>query len=308
MNQTGGSNSATPEALIDDIRVKYHPHSGRISETLPFEEFGRKRDSASTQCTPNETPWKPFRSQADFEFAEIALDAALNQQQVEALIKLFHHCIESKDKLFTLRNHADLVNMWDNASSHLTPVCDLAKCWSKLDIFIVYARNSDIALQGQRSLIWCLDPASVELGSGLGWGPITKQALWMGCSPVFQIWWYFICTFHRWAMDCWSLLGNPSAFTCSSIYIWTESKTWSFVVSAPKRWKASVFCVVCGQDKVIIIRNRKGVPRYGTMCQFACGVSKRRWTRWRACRWLAANCTFLWSQFLLKSFWVGLLN
>lgn len=110
--------SESPHEL-DDIRVQYHPKSGRPTEIFPFAEFGLQKDSEPP--APDEQPWLPFRSKADFEFSEIALDAAMNQRQVDALIKLFHRCIEMKES-FTLQSHKDMASMWDNASEHLTRV------------------------------------------------------------------------------------------------------------------------------------------------------------------------------------------
>ncbi|KAG2133599.1 uncharacterized protein EDB93DRAFT_1093239, partial [Suillus bovinus] len=36
----------------------------------------------------DEEPWRPFCSHSDFEFAEIALNAALNKSQINALLAL----------------------------------------------------------------------------------------------------------------------------------------------------------------------------------------------------------------------------
>lgn len=104
---------------LDDIKVEYHPNSGRPPEVFSFADFGCQRAEASH--VPPKNPWAPFRTKADFEFAEIAFDAAMNEKQVAVLIKLFRRCIEEKD-MFTLQGYTDYEAMWNNASKLLTPV------------------------------------------------------------------------------------------------------------------------------------------------------------------------------------------
>ena len=66
-------------------------------------------------------PWKPFRSHVDFEFAEFALDAALNKKQTDRLIKLVHRVRQQEDN-FTLASHAELSDIWREASIASIPV------------------------------------------------------------------------------------------------------------------------------------------------------------------------------------------
>ncbi|KAG1765483.1 hypothetical protein EV702DRAFT_981531 [Suillus placidus] len=69
-----------------DFKIEFHPRSGREPLYQRFEEFGV---TPETQAPPvDETPWRPFRSRGDFEFSEIALDAALNKGQVDRLLSL----------------------------------------------------------------------------------------------------------------------------------------------------------------------------------------------------------------------------
>lgn len=114
------SSSTTPEPKLDDIQVQYHPKSGRPMETSGFSEF--KRQQEQKKRVPDETPWRPFFTRADFEFSEIVLDAAMNEKQINALIKLFRHCLDKNESYnFTLQDHRDYKAMWDGASKHLTP-------------------------------------------------------------------------------------------------------------------------------------------------------------------------------------------
>ncbi|KAG1729317.1 uncharacterized protein EDB91DRAFT_1239239 [Suillus paluster] len=69
-----------------EFKTEYHPPSCHPTLFQPFDEF---RVSLEAQQTPiDEEPWRPFISHADFEFSEIALDAALIKSQIDALLDL----------------------------------------------------------------------------------------------------------------------------------------------------------------------------------------------------------------------------
>ena len=70
---------------------------------------------------PDEEPWLPFQSREEFEFAEIVHDAAMNQGQINALIKLIHNC-QAKPGSFTLGSCDELKSYWETASKLLTGV------------------------------------------------------------------------------------------------------------------------------------------------------------------------------------------
>ncbi|THH17156.1 hypothetical protein EUX98_g9183 [Antrodiella citrinella] len=106
------------DICLDDIRTEYHPGSGIPTKTQRFEAFRRSEQQRNTSLDGQ--PWLPFRTQANFEFAEIALDGALNRSQINALVKLFHRCINGQDK-FTLNSYDDLRDTWHHASNLLTP-------------------------------------------------------------------------------------------------------------------------------------------------------------------------------------------
>jgi hypothetical protein len=108
---------------LDAIKTEYHPHANKSPKVVKFEEY-REYNSQRHRPTPrNPTkPWIPFRTHAEFEFAEIALDAALNKRQVDALLKLFRRCVGGEDTL-GLKDHAELTHMWELASVLHTRVC-----------------------------------------------------------------------------------------------------------------------------------------------------------------------------------------
>ncbi|KAF9455950.1 hypothetical protein BDZ94DRAFT_1353726 [Collybia nuda] len=85
---------------------------------------GKWQHTSNTKPLPtDEQPWKPFRSRADFEFAEFALDACLNERQTNSLIALFQSCIQSGE--FSLKSHTEICEIWDYASTKSTLVCSV---------------------------------------------------------------------------------------------------------------------------------------------------------------------------------------
>lgn len=118
-----GSNTPPPaitDAQLDDIRTEYHPASGLPTTTEAFDRYGKNSDE-SNRMRPHTEPWAPFNTRADFELAELALEAALTGRQVNALIKLIADCVNGKSYV-TIQNHAELKNAWQTASNLLTPV------------------------------------------------------------------------------------------------------------------------------------------------------------------------------------------
>lgn len=102
-----------------EFKTEYHPRSGHQMLYQPFEEFGV---TPETQTLPaEEEPWRPFQSHGDFEFSEIALDAALNKNQVDRLLNLMAHISQGQAQI-TLKNEADLQQALDHAAAELTPV------------------------------------------------------------------------------------------------------------------------------------------------------------------------------------------
>ena len=53
--------------------------------------------------------WALFQTREDFEFVEIALETDKIRKQVDAMIKLFHKCIEIGEGSFTISGHKDMV-------------------------------------------------------------------------------------------------------------------------------------------------------------------------------------------------------
>ena len=128
--------TATPPPGGDYIRIEYHPNSGRESRVLSPEEF-KILSSDNTESMPpiSEEPWRPFRSQEDFEFAELVHAAALNQKQIDKLVKFIKRC-ERNPGSFTFEGAQDVEQSWEDASKLLTPVSAL--CTDRLALLTVY--------------------------------------------------------------------------------------------------------------------------------------------------------------------------
>lgn len=102
----------------DDIRTTYHPKSGRSAVVKAFEEYGLGKPAPP--LTLPTIPWLPFSSESEFSFAEVILESAMSNTQVDKLIQVIHTLIERKET-FRVKNHKELNNLWIGASDPLTP-------------------------------------------------------------------------------------------------------------------------------------------------------------------------------------------
>jgi hypothetical protein len=104
---------------LDTFKTEYHPKSGRTTTIETFSTFGHKQD----QQLPiiDEEPWQPFSCHADFEFAELVHNAALNKDHTDELLQLIWRIAEGHAKL-TFKSHHDVSLAWDRVAFHMTPV------------------------------------------------------------------------------------------------------------------------------------------------------------------------------------------
>ncbi|KAG1771613.1 hypothetical protein EV702DRAFT_1181456 [Suillus placidus] len=106
------------ERDVDDIRCEYHPSSKVPPEVHMFDDF-KRRPMPLASSSPNKHPWAPFKSRLEFELAELALEACLNNEQTDRLIKLCNRCT-SRQETFTFQTHKDIRDRWDTASHRIT--------------------------------------------------------------------------------------------------------------------------------------------------------------------------------------------
>jgi len=107
-----------PMFQVDDIKCEHHPGSGMAPEVHTFDHF-KCHSTPLTSTPPDKCPWAPFKSLLEFEIAEIALEACLNNEQTDYLIKLCNRCASQQEK-FTFQSHKDICNRWDAVSHCIT--------------------------------------------------------------------------------------------------------------------------------------------------------------------------------------------
>lgn len=117
---TGNSHHPAQNYQEGDIRVEYHPHSGRKTDIFKPDEYRQLVPDMDTTVVPE--PWAPFRTREDFEFAEIALETGMTKGQTNAMIKLFHRCLKKGEGSFTILNRKDMEDTFKVAANRLTKV------------------------------------------------------------------------------------------------------------------------------------------------------------------------------------------
>lgn len=105
--------------------MEWHHNTHRPVQITAFEDY---QDSFNREPLPeNNQPWSPyFNTREDFEFGEVALEAALSKNQCKTLITLIQKCIQGKGQ-FTLTTNDDLEAAWRRAALKLTPVSSTQK-------------------------------------------------------------------------------------------------------------------------------------------------------------------------------------
>ncbi len=101
------------------IRTEYHPSSGREPKEEPFESYSVHKHSAEENIPFNAMLWHPYCSALDFELLETILEAALNEGDVNALLK---NITKQGGELPEFRNHRELIALWDKSAHHRIPV------------------------------------------------------------------------------------------------------------------------------------------------------------------------------------------
>ncbi|KAG2092954.1 uncharacterized protein F5147DRAFT_747983 [Suillus discolor] len=101
---------------LDDIKVKYHPHSELPSTVHHFSDFSCSC-SSEDQVPRNNSPWEPFRTRLDFEVAEIALEAAMTEEQTNQLLDLIHRSASGKD-IFMLQSYDEVHSLDHRLAPH----------------------------------------------------------------------------------------------------------------------------------------------------------------------------------------------
>ena len=107
---------------MDDIKIVYHPNSGKEPLIQPLSDYNAADSKLRTPSKPTEEPWAPYKTRLDFEFSEFVMTAYLNKDHVEKLIALLNLAASGQDKL-TITNNTELVKIRETSSTLLTPAC-----------------------------------------------------------------------------------------------------------------------------------------------------------------------------------------
>ena len=123
MHTISGSATYSPQGsdveVPADFKTEYHPWSGCSLLFQSAEDFDCLDVPA---MKPDEQPWWPFKTKADLEFADIAIQAGLNASHVDALLSIISR-VADKSASVTFKNENELCLACDWAAQELTPVC-----------------------------------------------------------------------------------------------------------------------------------------------------------------------------------------
>lgn len=108
-----------PPRVGDVMRVS-HPQSGIATTVDSWQEY-EQQNKAKPSTPIDDTPWRPFASRTDFEFAEFAAEAHLSRPLAERLLRLVSR-ISGGTSDFSFKTYADLEAAWEQASKLHTPV------------------------------------------------------------------------------------------------------------------------------------------------------------------------------------------
>ncbi|RDB28873.1 hypothetical protein Hypma_015251 [Hypsizygus marmoreus] len=210
---------------LDDIKTEYHPNSGRPTRIDRFESYRRNIPSTFPKPPPDKEPWKPFKSRFDFEFAEFALEAALNEHQIDVLISLFRRC-EGEHEALTITNFAELCRIWDFASTLVTS-------FEKSTIHVAYTKNDIRTYDVWHRSVW-------EWGLDVLRDPIIGPHIHWDAERLYK--------------------HNGNAFERFIHEPWTADRWWDIQSELPKDAKPLCFILYADKTKLSSFGTEKGYP------------------------------------------------
>jgi len=129
MHDIGGSPTYSPQGsdieVPADFKTEYHSRSGCLPLLQAAKDFSHL-DAPAMQS--DEQPWQPFKTKANLEFTDIAIQAGLNASHVNALLSIISQ-VADKSASVTFKNENELRWACDQAAQELTPVCSLPHFW-----------------------------------------------------------------------------------------------------------------------------------------------------------------------------------
>ncbi|KAJ7599598.1 hypothetical protein C8J56DRAFT_1011188 [Mycena floridula] len=90
------------------VKVVPHPHSPEFPTVTPLT--GTNSNPALSEYDPkkSEQPWAPFRSMADFEFTESAIQGLLSKKLVDKMLTGIHGSWSAHKSTLSIHNHSEM--------------------------------------------------------------------------------------------------------------------------------------------------------------------------------------------------------
>ncbi|KAL0057411.1 hypothetical protein AAF712_015947 [Marasmius tenuissimus] len=104
---------------MNDILIEHHPSITAPNHVMSLNSYLRSQREEATPPPMTKKPWTPFESQIDFDVADFALQAQLNENLTNVLLKLVHRITNSERVSF--KNHNNVCKLWERASHMSTP-------------------------------------------------------------------------------------------------------------------------------------------------------------------------------------------
>ncbi|KAJ7184441.1 hypothetical protein C8R46DRAFT_1064066 [Mycena filopes] len=224
-----------PTAEDTEIKRIFHPHSKRDPK---FDSFRAYFVASDRRQATDQTPWTPFRSELDFDFAEYCTNYMLNKNAIESLISLIRRC-SANPKDFTIANHGDLEALWTLASHKCTE-------FERGTITVKY-KNEDMDYDTHTRPLWKWARSLIEdpgLASSFVWD--AEKAYRFTSEEYVRF-------YHE-----------P----------WTADAFWAAQSSLPDDPAAKPVCFVLYADKAKLssFGTQKGYPVIARMANIVCGV------------------------------------
>ncbi|PSR71516.1 hypothetical protein PHLCEN_2v12599 [Hermanssonia centrifuga] len=195
-NTADNDNPVDSVRQLDNIKIEYHPKARIPTKIYRFADYGRDCNTAPATTFAND-PWLPgFNNRLDFEFAELTLECAMNQKQIDKLLGIVRR-IANDPSQFSFNKYDDIKGAWDIAGEVHPPdkLPDGATPYA-LYLFADKTKLSSFGSQKGYPIV-CRTPQldiNIHYGKGLGVGrvvgllPIIEEELQNTKTPSFINW------------------------------------------------------------------------------------------------------------------------
>jgi hypothetical protein len=126
------------------IKILPHPHSTNTDEIIIPVDCGEAALDATQKPTetvldPIPKPWAPFRTRADFEYTETAVQGLLSKGLVDRQLSGITKCWSVSGSHLTIRNYADMERSLEAARQYGVPVRDSFAAAFKLNFTKIHS-------------------------------------------------------------------------------------------------------------------------------------------------------------------------